>query len=142
MRHFFIFLITLYQKYLSRHKGFKCAYACYHNSLSCSSAVKKIIAEKGLITGWPLICKQLQDCRLAYDALQQDNDEDKKRKNRRRKRLGQRNNCKSLRDNCDCSDIGDCVPDSLPDIPCDIGPCNFLQARFVQKSIHKNTSPE
>lgn len=137
MRHFFIFLITLYQKYLSPHKGFKCAYACYHNSLSCSGAVKKIIAEQGLISGWPLICKQFQDCRLAYDAMQQDDDNGNRRNNRRRNRPNQRNNCSSAKNKCDAVD---CIPDSLPDIPCDSGPCDFLQSLSSKKSIHKNTS--
>jgi putative component of membrane protein insertase Oxa1/YidC/SpoIIIJ protein YidD len=139
MRHVFIFLITLYQKYLSPHKGFNCAYACYHNSHSCSGAVKKIIAEYGLITGWPLIGKQFQDCRLAYEALQQDDDNSNRRNNRRRNRPNRRNNCSSAKKKCD---VVDCIPDSIPDIPCDVIPCDFLRVVAAKKSIHKNTSPD
>ena len=117
MRHFFIFLITLYQKYLSPHKGFSCAYACYHHSLSCSAMVKNIIAEHGVIAGWPLIKQQFLNCHLAYQLLETEREKqerERRERSRRRNRRPQRE-CFSRQDKCDCAlELGDCVPD----LPC------------------------
>lgn len=132
MRHFFIFLITLYQKYLSPYKGFRCAYACYHHSLSCSARVKNIIAEHGLLAGWPLIKQQFKDCHLAYQALETER-EKREREKRQRRRQGQQRDClsKKNQDRCDClSNFGDCIPD----LSCDINPCNY---HTFKKSIHQ-----
>lgn len=116
MRHFFIFLITLYQKYLSPHKGFNCAYACYHHSLSCSAMVKNIIAEHGVIAGWPLIKQQFVNCHLAYQYLETEREKkerERRERSRRRNRPRQRECSKT--DKCDCAlELGDCVPD----LPC------------------------
>lgn len=132
MRPFFIFLITLYQRYISPYKGFRCAYGCYHQTLSCSGMVKNIIAEHGLIAGWPLIKQQFAACRLAYETLQQEDDRNNRRNNRRR-RQRQKRDCGTRIDACDCG------LDLLPDLPCDINPCNF---HLPLKSIQKKTSQD
>ncbi len=133
MRHFLIFLITLYQKYISPHKGFNCAYACYHQDLSCSAMVKTMIAEHGLIAGWPMIQQQFLNCHLAYEALQQQ-DEEELRRRRRRRRRNQDKECFLTKDKCDCaSNVGDC----LPDLSCD---CSLSAVRLKRESIHKNHS--
>ena len=127
MRAFCIFLIALYQKYISPYKGFRCAYGCYYHTKSCSAIIKHIIATQGLIAGWPLIRQQFVACRLAYEALQQD---DNNRNNRRRRPNRQRP-C-SRRDACECS------TDILPEVPCDV-PCVFY---LPLKSIQKKTLPD
>ena len=124
MRYFFIFLIILYQKYISPYKGFRCAYGCYHKTLSCSAIVKNIIAEHGLLVGWPLIKQQFANCHLAYQTLETERE---KRERQKRQRRGNRQprSClsKKNQDRCDCvSNFGDCVPD----LPCDGFDCSFL----------------
>lgn len=69
MRYFLILLITFYQRFISPYKGCRCAYGCYHPGLSCSGQVKRILAEYGVIDGWPLICQQFRLCRASYDFL-------------------------------------------------------------------------
>ena len=124
MRYFFIFLITLYQKYISPYKGFRCAYAACHDSKSCSAIIKNIIAEHGLLAGWPLIKQQFNNCHLAYQALETERE---KRERQKRQRRGSRQprSClsKKKQDRCDCaSNFSDCVPD----LPCDGFDCSFL----------------
>ncbi|MDO9178456.1 MAG: membrane protein insertion efficiency factor YidD [Agitococcus sp.] len=133
MRHFFIFLITLYQKYISPHKGFKCAYACYHRSLSCSAMVKNIIAEHGVIAGWPMIKQQFANCHLAYQYLETEREKkerERRERSRRRNRPPQRE-CLSKKDKCDCAlELGDCVPDL---------PCNSIIFNVNKKSKQPST---
>jgi putative component of membrane protein insertase Oxa1/YidC/SpoIIIJ protein YidD len=133
MRTFLLFLISFYQKHLSRYKGFRCAYGSYHQGLSCSGRIKNIIAEHGVIDGWPLIKQQFVDCQQACEALQQqDNEKNKRQKERRRPR--RRQECWIHNDNKrDCAEtLTDCIPDldCLPDLPCGLG-------RHSQKSIQK-----
>ncbi|MCW6034731.1 membrane protein insertion efficiency factor YidD [Spirulina subsalsa FACHB-351] len=54
-----------YQRYLSPHKGFSCAYRSEHGGESCSEYVKKAIASHGLIAALPLIEQRFQDCEQA-----------------------------------------------------------------------------
>jgi putative component of membrane protein insertase Oxa1/YidC/SpoIIIJ protein YidD len=138
MRHFFIFLITLYQKYISPYKGFRCAYACYHESLSCSARVKNIIAEHGLFAGWPLIKQQFKDCHLAYQTLETER-EKREREKRQRRRQGKQREClsKKNQDRCDClSNFGDCIPD----LPCDANSCNYYTFKKSIHQAHKNSN--
>lgn len=57
--------INGYQKYISPHKGFACAYRVLHDGNSCSQAGKELIQEFGVIKAIPLIRKQFQDCKSA-----------------------------------------------------------------------------
>jgi len=133
MRHFFIFLITLYQRYISPYKGFRCAYAACHDSKSCSAIIKNIIVEHGLLAGWPLIKQQFNNCHLAYQALETEQDkQEREKRDRRRKRqcydaLSDDNQYK-----CECRlrALDACSPDVLSD---GIYPCNYVA---LKKSIH------
>lgn len=40
--------ITLYQRWLSPHKGFRCAHAAFYGGASCSAAIARIIEQDGL----------------------------------------------------------------------------------------------
>lgn len=128
MRHFFIFLISLYQKYISPYKGFRCAYGCYHQTKSCSAIIKNIIAEHGLLAGWPLIKQQFNNCHLAYQALETERE---KREREKRERRLRREPCFTKKDKCDCSlNSLEC----LPELPCDANPCSYY---IFKKSIHQ-----
>lgn len=65
MRTLSVWLITLYQRYLSKHKGFGCAYLAVHGGVSCSQAVKLIIQQEGLWRGRALIKARFAACRAA-----------------------------------------------------------------------------
>ncbi|MBG88731.1 MAG: hypothetical protein CMO80_17770 [Verrucomicrobiales bacterium] len=58
-------LIRFYQRFISPHKGFSCAYRIHTGEDSCSHAVKKIIEEKGLFAGLPDIRRRFHECRIA-----------------------------------------------------------------------------
>ena len=62
--------IAGYQKYLSPHKGFACAYRVLYGEHSCSQYLKDQIQERGLLQGVPLARKRFQACREAKIILQ------------------------------------------------------------------------
>ena len=62
-------LITLYQRYISPYKGFRCAYGIYYGGSSCSAVVKRIVLSEGLFGGWSSIVNQFRRCRCAYNAM-------------------------------------------------------------------------
>jgi putative component of membrane protein insertase Oxa1/YidC/SpoIIIJ protein YidD len=80
-----VFVISVYQRWLSPRKGYCCAHRALHHGDSCSSAAKAIISSIGLIKGVPLIRQRFVACREAAVILQQmasetsteDPDEDK-----------------------------------------------------------------
>ncbi|WP_092265279.1 membrane protein insertion efficiency factor YidD [Deinococcus reticulitermitis] len=61
--------IRLYQRRLSRHKGFRCAHAALHGGASCSAAVARIVREDGLWAGRSRVAARFQACRAAHTAL-------------------------------------------------------------------------
>lgn len=75
MRHFLIFLIRLYQRFISPYKGFRCAYSRYHPGRTCSGMVKGILAEHGVVNGWSLIRLQFEACREAHERLSDEPDD-------------------------------------------------------------------
>lgn len=63
--------IRLYQRWLSPHKGFRCAHAALHGGESCSAAVARIVREEGLSRGRARtrIAARFGACREAHNAL-------------------------------------------------------------------------
>jgi putative component of membrane protein insertase Oxa1/YidC/SpoIIIJ protein YidD len=59
--------IGLYQRWLSPHKGFRCAHAAAFGGASCSVAIAGIIREEGL--NWSSVSARLLACRQAYGLL-------------------------------------------------------------------------
>ena len=105
--------------------------------LNCSAIIKNIIAEQGLLAGWPLIKQQFANCHLAYQALETEREKQERQK-RQRRRQGQQRQClsKKNQDRCDCvSNFGDCVPD----LPCDGLTCSLLKFRPIKKSIQSKS---
>lgn len=62
-----LWLIRFYQKYISPRKGYRCAYSVEYGGPGCSGAVKSIISEHGLFSGWPLIQERFDNCRDANE---------------------------------------------------------------------------
>lgn len=114
MKDFLIYLISLYQRWISPHKGFRCAHAALHDGPSCSQAVKSILSECGPLRGWPLIRERLAECRFAYRELQ---DEDPDSPRRRRRRNGDDESCLS---DFDCGEPDLCC---IAEAGCDVLDC-------------------
>jgi putative component of membrane protein insertase Oxa1/YidC/SpoIIIJ protein YidD len=132
MRTIVVFLIGLYQRYLSPYKGFRCAHAVRHRGASCSAAVKDIVIAHGLLRGLPLIRLRFAQCPAAALALRVHNpdpqDDEERRKRRRRNSDDDSCACEAAgeacngancpdfgachtpggADSCDCSNVGDC----------------------------------
>jgi putative component of membrane protein insertase Oxa1/YidC/SpoIIIJ protein YidD len=60
-----------YQRYLSPHKGFACAYRVLHGGASCSEHVKQVIAAEGLLAGLRSLRSRLKDCRVAARTIKE-----------------------------------------------------------------------
>jgi len=64
-----LWTIGFYQRYISPHKGFRCAHTGYYGGTSCSHAVKAIVQTQGLLSGLPAISARFKECRYAYTQL-------------------------------------------------------------------------
>jgi len=62
---FAIWLIGLYQRYVSPRKGFCCAHRVLHGQDSCSEAVRKIVEAQGVCRGYLRIWQRFHECRIA-----------------------------------------------------------------------------
>lgn len=100
MSRFLIWLIAIYQRYISPYKGFCCAHAYLHQGDSCSVAVKNIIADQGIIKGYADIRQRFQDCRYAYEDIQKN-----KEKEREEQEEEEKNKKKKSDSSCDCNPI-------------------------------------
>ncbi|MBU2712048.1 membrane protein insertion efficiency factor YidD [Zooshikella harenae] len=78
MRQTVLYLIKLYQRYISPYKGFRCAHAALSKRDSCSVAVSKIIARRGGLKGYQDIKKQFLRCANASQYLEDSKRKDKK----------------------------------------------------------------
>ncbi len=58
--------VGFYRKYLSQHKGFKCAYAADKGRLSCSDWAAKVLARKGGLQFLIWLPRRLTACQHAY----------------------------------------------------------------------------
>ncbi|NOQ34418.1 MAG: membrane protein insertion efficiency factor YidD [Methylococcaceae bacterium] len=117
MKYIAVFFISIYQKYISPYKGFRCAYASVYGGDSCSQAVKQIFISEGCIKGFYSSRSRFRDCRKANE----------ERKKRWRDKKG---DCIEL----GCETAEGCIPDKngdsicggcdMPscDVPCD---CSF-----------------
>lgn len=101
-----VWLIRFYRKYISQHKGYKCAAGVVHGK-SCSKYVEDEVAEKGVWRTFSAYRESRCRCKTAYEELKVN-----KEKNR-------------------CSNVCiDCVPNVLecPDCntTCDCDVCGGL----------------
>lgn len=61
--------ISFYQRYISPHKGFRCAHRVYHGGQSCSAYAKTAVQSHGLGAAIPLIRQRFADCSQAADMV-------------------------------------------------------------------------
>jgi putative component of membrane protein insertase Oxa1/YidC/SpoIIIJ protein YidD len=65
-------LIGVYQRYISPHKGYRCAYRVHHGGQSCSEFARQAILADGVLEALPAFKQRLIECREAYAALRLD----------------------------------------------------------------------
>ncbi len=64
-----LLFIRFYQRFISPHKGFRCAHAAFFGGTSCSGAIYNLILERGLWHALPQVRVQFQECSFAYHTL-------------------------------------------------------------------------
>jgi putative component of membrane protein insertase Oxa1/YidC/SpoIIIJ protein YidD len=62
MHHLLLLVIRIYQRYLSPHKGFCCAYRAYTAHASCSTLGYRAIRRYGGLVGVAILRKRLALC--------------------------------------------------------------------------------
>lgn len=90
-----ILFMTIYQKFVSPHKGYRCAKGAVHGGDSCSASVKKVFKEKGAVAGMSEYFRSTSECKDAYNTYTSG----------KSKSSGGGSALKC------CDDIGDCSPD-------------------------------
>lgn len=98
MKALALLAIRGYQRWLSPHKGFSCAYRSWCGHASCSTLGLRAIRRFGVWRGLQVLDGRLQQCRLAHEAIG----------------TAPRRRPRSQAGDCDCGgcDIGHC---DLPD---------------------------
>lgn len=61
--------IRLYQRYLSRYKGFRCAHRALHHKWSCSEFGRRAFARYPWLTAHALLQRRFDACKRAYAAV-------------------------------------------------------------------------
>ncbi len=101
-------LIRFYQKYISPHKGFRCAYAVKHQDLSCSEYARVTLLQTSFFKSLALIRHRFHDCKLAAAMLNEE------REKKRNKYCSNASTCNCADvpevgcDNCNIGDIAKC----------------------------------
>ena len=102
--------ITFYQRRLSPHKGFVCAWRFHTGRASCSEYARRIVRRCGALALWAALPRQFARCRCVHAAQSERDD---------RHRHGSRSDRAAEH----CADAVDCA-DLLPDLPCSDLPCD------------------
>ena len=61
--------IGAYQRYVSPHKGFGCAWRAHTGGPSCSAWGRRVMGRFGWVMGWALLMRQFRRCQQAAAAL-------------------------------------------------------------------------
>lgn len=105
--------IGAYQRYISPHKGFCCAYRAHTGKRSCSAWGRAIVQKLGLIAFLAFLPKQFARCKQAYANV-----------------IAKRQAALNLpsKDRKKKNDVIDCNPcdavDAASNLPCDGMPCD------------------
>jgi len=68
-RQVLVSIISWYQKYFYRLKGFYCAHRVLHGDEFCSEYIKSTFLEQDLMTAISMSRKRIQDCACAHQVL-------------------------------------------------------------------------
>jgi len=115
--------IYAYQRYLSPHKGYGCAYRLAHGGTGCSGYAKHTITDLGVLKAIPLILKRFAQCKQAALTLHADksdkNDNGETQRDRKTRWYDYCDPCGGCycpRGSSSAADASpDCTPDCTPD---------------------------
>ena len=119
-------VITLYQRYLSPYKGFRCAHRVAHGGLSCSAYAKQLLLRRGLPTAMRRMRERFIACAAAalmLHAVAAQHADDERRRRERQEDLDIAATC------CSCDPVTPCLINSAGHgiagaLPCaDLGAC-------------------
>ncbi len=68
-RYLGVAIISGYQKFISPHKGFRCAHRVLYGGESCSAYIKRVAAEAGVIPALRSLKPRFAECRCAYETI-------------------------------------------------------------------------
>ena len=71
----FIKFIVIYQRYISPHKGYCCAYSALHGKASCSSWAIHVLEKQTISLFFPLMKRRFQVCNQAHKILEKQESE-------------------------------------------------------------------
>ena len=121
MRFLALLAITAYQRYVSPHKGFTCAYRLYTGHAGCSQLGYRAIRRYGVIGGISVLRERTYLCGVAH----------------RRMAVAKTPRLRLQRGECD---LGGC------DLPCDIfsncGSCDFGSGKEDEKERRVHIPPD
>ena len=139
--------ITGYQRYISPHKGFKCAHRVLHGGESCSGYVKRQIADYGLKAAFVKSQQRFKACKYANQILRSqietpelpEENEEAEAQNFKKAPIKTSRNSSILNNdgiNCiDCADLSCNCAELLNTVPdCNIVHCNSLDCSAVDCS--------
>ena len=111
VRNLALRMIGLYQRHVSSHKGYCCAYRLQTGRLSCSHFAARAIGRVGVLSGLRLTLRRFRKCSDAYAAAIGP----VSRRNHPRRLRYQTGNCDMSFDGCDLSpdncSMDNCAPD-------------------------------
>ncbi len=61
--------IGAYQRYVSPHKGYRCAWGVHTGKSTCSTWGRRVMGRFGVVVGWALLLRQFRRCQCAAAAL-------------------------------------------------------------------------
>jgi len=117
LREIGLFLITVYQKFLSPRKKYRCAKGELHQEGTCSSTTKEAFKKDGFIAGIKEYRRSTKQCKIAYKTL---------------KKEERRDGTSCDGDYCAVCGSGSCGGDAVGSsaaacdvgvVPCEIGSC-------------------
>jgi putative component of membrane protein insertase Oxa1/YidC/SpoIIIJ protein YidD len=108
MRLITLFLIRFYQRFLSPMKGYSCAYRAYSGRDSCSAYGYRVIERYGVIVGYQLLQRRMNQCTHVYEI-------------QCRHLIQIQKVSKFQTGHCDIPDVG-CDPIDMSDV-CDVADC-------------------
>jgi putative component of membrane protein insertase Oxa1/YidC/SpoIIIJ protein YidD len=120
-------VIRLYQRFISPHKGFRCAYHAHTGRQSCSHLGLRAVRMYGALSGLAVLRRRLYLCGVAHRRYAAPH---------RRPPLSQRGNCDlpcdggcDMPDTTSCTTLGDCASN----LGCDCGSCDWPERKRKNK---------
>jgi putative component of membrane protein insertase Oxa1/YidC/SpoIIIJ protein YidD len=103
--------IEAYQRFISPHKGFRCAHRTVHGRDSCSQFAKRVALKRGILALFPLLRRRFTECGVAAQVLDYESRETRRKPQPTAAAYSSSRRSKSNSSSCDASpcDAADAV---------------------------------